>query len=286
MRTMKKFISIALCALVLLSVAVTAHAEGAQNIVMNTEGITMTVGTVYQLEPLIMPDGKRAEDVRYYTETTDIVSVDWETGLVTGLSLGETFVACFVDEYLVTVPVKIISGHDHIYSDWICEEVITEPGCITGGTGIFVRYCLDCGELLDREIAGIPANGVHTPGALVIGGRVEGTCTNPGYHTEMIRCSQCGELISEDVVSDGYGEHDWQPGKIIGDKNGKMIERQYTCSHCGETKTVREVNHDWHFRCSRCDWYDANKDRGGIYGFVVMMIHSITHLVQEIHYWT
>ena len=247
MRTMKKFISIALCALVLLSVAVTAHAEGAQNIVMNTEGITMTVGTVYQLEPLIMPDGKRAEDVRYYTETTDIVSVDWETGLVTGLSLGETFVACFVDEYLVTVPVKIISGHDHIYSDWICEEVIIEPGCITGGTGIFVRYCLDCGELLDREIAGI---------------------------------------ISEDVVSDGYGEHDWQPGKIIGDKNGKMIERQYTCSHCGETKTVREVNHDWHFRCSRCDWYDANKDRGGIYGFVVMMIHSITHLVQEIHYWT
>lgn len=50
-----------------------------------------------------------------------------------------------------------------------------------------------------------------------------------------------------------------------------------------ENKTVPEAGNN-EFRCKRCDWYEDNKDHpNAIVRCVYWMIHTITHVVQQIN---
>ena len=99
----------------------------------------------------------------------------------------------------------------------------------------------------------------------------------------------CGYLIK----SVSYSSSDLsvvevdENGKITRSGRGNTVVTVTTvlADDAGEeiviTKTLT-VQGDNSWRCSRCDWYDANRDKDGIHGFIVWMIHSITHLVQQI----
>ena len=56
---------------------------------------------------------------------------------------------------------------------------------------------------------------------------------------------------------------------------------------CTKTYTLRVVDpHAGQFRCKRCDWWDEVQGTPGVLGVVYWLIHTITHLVQELNWLT
>ncbi len=346
----------------------------AEEIILNTDHIELLSGDTFQLTATVLPEDAADKTVNWYTESNGIVTVDWNTGLVTAMLPGSTFVTCFsADGPLVTVPVTVHNPGAPTY-----ENISVRPTCTDPGAGDLVIYCVDCGKELSREQGAIPATGVHTedggnqenivfpdcthggsydyvihcticgeilssvhhsaeplghnpgaaqktdvvaetctekgsytetircetcgeiistetheiaatghkPGDPEIGNTVTPTCTKKGSHSETVLCAVCGTVLSEKTVNDGYAEHNWDEGTVQSDEHDRYTVTDYTCTDCGIHKTVRHANPNYQFRCERCDWYDANKDAGGVFGIVVWMVHTITHLVQQINYWT
>ena len=165
------------------------------------------------------------------------------------------------------------------------EENVIEADCIHPGSYDYIICCVECGEFLSSEHYETKALG-HTPDKPIISGTFASTCTKRGSHIETVSCVSCGEVISIETVDDGYGDHAWNDGDIQSGEYDRYTVTNYTCTECGASKTERTVNPDYQFRCSRCDWFDANRDKGGVYGIVAWLVHMITHLVQQINYWT
>ena len=145
--------------------------------------------------------------------------------------------------------------------------------------------CLDCGAELARETYQTDALG-HTPGEPEISDVIAPTCTQQGSHTETVICTACGETLSIRSVNDGYGDHVWNDGEVKSGEYDRYTVTDYTCTECGAHRTERTLNPNYQFRCKRCDWYEANKDATGVYKIVVVLVHAITHMVQQINYWT
>lgn len=392
----------------------------AEEILLNAEKIELLPDQVFQLQATVLPAEAADKTVNWYTEPKDVITVDWNTGLVTALQPGSTFVACFsADGPLVTVPVTVHNPGDAVY-----ENITVQPTCIDPSFGDVVVYCEDCGKELSREQGAIPATGVHTadggnrenviapdcthngsydyvircsvcgeilscehhttealghspgtvqrtndvaatctgkgsyvetilcetcgevissethetpalghtpgetekqnvieptctengsfteitrcavcgeiisditviteakghiPGKTMISDEIAPTCSQQGSHVETVICTTCGEVLSSVSVSDGYSSHQWNQGEVQSGDYDRYTVTDYTCTVCGKQKTERTLNPNYQFRCKRCDWYEANKDAGGVFGFVVWMVHTITHLVQQINYWT
>ena len=392
----------------------------AEAILLNTEKIELLPSQIFQLQATVLPEDAADKTVNWYTEPNDVISVDWNTGLVTALQPGSTFVACFsADGPLVTVPVIVHNPGAPIY-----ENITVQPTCVDSGLCDIVVYCEDCGKELSREQGPIPVNGAHTadcgnrenftapdcthdgsydyvircsicgeilssehyttdplghtpgveqrtdevaatctekgsyietilcetcgeiistktyetpalghttgetvkqdiieptctdngsfteitrcavcgeiisdfevitqasghiPSDAIISNVIAPTCSQEGSHVETVICAACGEVISSETVCDGYGAHEWNQGEVQSGEYDRYTLTDYTCIVCGKQKTERTLNPNCQFRCKRCDWYDANKDTKGIFGIVVWMIHTITHLVQQINYWT
>ena len=77
--------------------------------------------------------------------------------------------------------------HTHSFSEW---DVTVKPTCTENGTK--VRYC-SCGEKQSEIAASIG----HTPADAVIEDKIEATYEADGSYNEIVRCSTCGEKLSE-----------------------------------------------------------------------------------------
>ena len=198
-------------------------------------------------------------------------------------------------------------SYDYVIRCTVCGEILssvhhsTEPlghnpgaarktdvvaaTCTEKGSYTETIRCETCGEIISAETHEIAATG-HKSGDPEIGNTVTPTCTKKGSHSETVLCAVCGTVLSEKIVNDGYAEHNWDKGTVQSDEHDRYTVTDYTCTECGIHKTERHANPNYQFRCSRCDWYEANQDKGGIFGIVVWMVHTITHLVQQINYWT
>ena len=170
-------------------------------------------------------------------------------------------------------------------SDVGTVENVVEPDCTHEGHYDIVTRCLDCGAELARETYQTDALG-HTPGEPEISDVIAPTCTQQGSHTETVICTACGETLSIRSVNDGYGDHVWNDGEVKSGEYDRYTVTDYTCTECGAHRTERTLNPNYQFRCKRCDWYEANKDATGVYKIVVVLVHAITHMVQQINYWT
>lgn len=259
----------------------------AEEIQLNTDKIELYPGETFQLEATVLPDEATDKTVNWYTEPSGVINVDWNTGLVTALEPGTTFVTCFShDGPLVMVPVEIKTPVIHVPGDAVYENITVAPTCVDPGCGEIVVYCSDCGMEMSRTTGSIPPTGIHIPDNVQTTDVILPTCSTQGSHTEIVYCSTCGEMLSYETVNDGYGAHVWNDGDVQSGEYDRYTVTDYTCRECGTHKVERTANPNYRFRCDRCDWYDANKDKGGIYGFVIWMIHTITHMVQEINWMT
>ena len=132
-------------------------------------------------------------------------------------------------------------------------------GCVVDGGYDVYKHCScnDCdkADVFVKHVT-IPAVGYHQfDNGVVV---KAATCTVDG--TLKKTCTVCGETVDVPIPA----------GHKDADRNGY-------CDVCGE-----EVG--WH--CSKCDWYNENKDKPGAFGIVVKIIHIIVHMVESINHLT
>ena len=178
----------------------------------------------------------------------------------------------------------------------VCENVSKEPTCVEEGICEYAVYCVNCGKEISRVSGTIPATGVHIPGEEHREDETAPTCTQDGSYDLVIRCTVCGTVLSREhntVPAHGHSLV-YVPEREATSRHNGMKEH-YECCICGKLFFDEFGEHEasasdllivYTFRCKRCDWYEANKDATGVYKIVVVLVHAITHLVQQINYWT
>ncbi len=178
----------------------------------------------------------------------------------------------------------------------VCENVSKEPTCVEEGICEYAVYCVNCGKEISRVSGTIPATGVHIPGEEHREDETAPTCTQDGSYDLVIRCTVCGTVLSREhntVPAHGHLLVYVPETEATSRHNG--MKEHYECCICGKLFFDEFGEHEasasdllivYTFRCKRCDWYEANKDATGVYKIVVVLVHAITHLVQQINYWT
>ena len=136
------------------------------------------------------------------------------------------------------------------------------PGCTTNGSYDLLTGCTNCGEIFNTEHVVIDALG-HDWQFKSENVTTAPTCTKPGTATTEYECARCHETRTIDTTLKALGHKD-------ADKDGY-------CDVCHE-----EIG----FHCSKCDWYNENKDKPGAFGIVVKIIHIIVHMVESINHMT
>ena len=136
------------------------------------------------------------------------------------------------------------------------------PGCTTNGSYDLLTGCTNCGEIFNTEHVVIDALG-HDWQFKSENVTTAPTCTKSGTATTEYECARCHETRTIDTTLKALGHKD-------ADKDGY-------CDVCHE-----EIG----FHCSKCDWYNENKDKPGAFGIVVKIIHIIVHMVESINHLT
>lgn len=248
---------------------------------LNETEVTLLIGATFQLEPTVEPADATFPQV-IFTSSDEAVAEVNPFGLITARAEGTATITCTADGKQVTVTITV--EHKHISGEPKLENITKEPTCCESGIGDLVTRCTICGEELDREKnSAIPATGKHTPDDGTKTNEVKGTCETEGSYLLIVKCTDCGAVLSSETVSTGFGEHGWNDGIVKSGKYDKYTVTEYTCQHCGQHKTAQTRNPDYQFRCKRCDWYDARKNTKGVLGLIYKMIHDITHSVQHIN---
>lgn len=135
-------------------------------------------------------------------------------------------------------------------------------GCVTNGSYDLMNHCTCTGCDKDDEYVKhvtIPALG-HDWSVTAENVTTAPTCTSAGSKTTDYECVRCHETMTNTESVKALGHTD-------SDKDGY-------CDVCDE-----EIG--WH--CSKCDWYNENKDKGGVFGIVVKIVHVIVHMIESIH---
>ena len=117
----------------------------------------------------------------------------------------------------VIVPAKAATCTERGYAEWsyceVCGETLTEKveteakdhtpvttgayAATCGKNGFTgVTYCTECKEVLDAGEP-IPATNEHTPGEALEIIVAAATCTEAGASKTIVKCSACGETLSE-----------------------------------------------------------------------------------------
>ena len=184
------------------------------------------------------------------------------------------------------------------------------PNCLTNGFEAHY-YCAVCRcyfrdadfkEMVSYEDLLIPSTGEHGYEWTTL---TEATCSTSGLRQGV--CTGCGLKIKAQIAPLGHDFGEWVASVVATcEQEGRSTR---TCTRCGETesKKVDKLKHvdedndgicdscrtiltyipldsddfieDSNFRCSRCDWYEQNKDKA-FTGFFVTFIHFIVHYVQ------
>ena len=184
----------------------------------------------------------------------------------------------------------------HYPGEAVCENVSREPTCVEEGICEYAVYCVNCGKEISRVSGTIPATGVHIPGEEHMEDETAPTCTQDGSYDLVIRCTVCGTVLSREhntVPAHGHSLVYVPETEATSRHNG--MKEHYECCICGKLffdefgeneASASDLLIVYTFRCKRCDWYEANKDATGVYKIVVVLVHAITHMVQQINYWT
>ena len=184
----------------------------------------------------------------------------------------------------------------HYPGEAVCENVSKEPTCVEEGICEYAVYCVNCGEEISRVSGTIPATGIHVPGEEHREDETAPTCTQDGSYDLVIRCTVCETVLSREhntVPAHGHSLVYVPETEATSRHNG--MKEHYECCICGKLFFDEFGEHEasasdlvivYTFRCKRCDWYEANKDATGVYKIVVVLVHAITHMVQQINYWT
>lgn len=178
----------------------------------------------------------------------------------------------------------------------VCENVSKEPTCVEEGICEYAVYCVNCGKEISRVSGTIPATGIHIPGEEHREDETAPTCTQDGSYDLVIRCTICGTVLSREHNTIPAHGHSlvFVPETEATSRHSGMKEH-YECCICGKLffdefgeneASASDLMIVYTFRCKRCDWYEANKDATGVYKIVVVLVHAITHMVQQINYWT
>ncbi len=249
---------------------------------LNETELTLLIGATFQLEPTVEPADATFPQV-IFTSSDEAVAEVNPLGLITAKAEGTATIECVTADG-ATATVTVTIQHRHNLGEPQIEDITREATCCENGVGDLVSRCTICGEELEREKGvEIPATGKHTPDAGTKTDEVKGTCETEGSYVLVVKCANCGEVLSSETVSTGFGNHAWNDGDVKSGKHDKYNVTEYTCQHCGQHKTEQTRNPNYQFRCKRCDWYDARKNTKGVLGLIYKMIHDITHSVQNIN---
>ena len=252
---------------------------------LNTDIIDLHEGETFQLIATAQPEDATFSAVSFTSSDESVLSVS-EDGLITALKPGTATVVCRTQDG-VSVTVTVTVEHNHIAGEPSMENITKEPTCSEPGVGDLVTRCTVCNEELHREKGvTIPATGKHTPDEGQKTQEIKGTCSTEGSYVFVVKCRDCGEVLSSETISTGYGDHAWNNGDLKSGKYDKYTVTDYTCQHCGQHRTEKTRNPNYQFRCKRCDWYDARRDTKGVLGLIYKLIHDITHMVQHINFLT
>jgi len=89
----------------------------------------------------------------------------------------------------------------------------------------------------------------HTKGQTVEYPLLDATCIQEGQKQVIVYCSACGEEISNDIVSTGFGDHSW---------NEATCEEPEWCNYCGDTRgealghSYSATGYEWSADYSTC----------------------------------
>ena len=184
----------------------------------------------------------------------------------------------------------------HYPGEPVRENISKEPTCVDEGICEYAVYCVNCGKEISRTTGTVPATGIHIPSEAHRENEMAPTCTKDGSYDLVIRCTCCNTVLScehNTVPAHGHSLVHVPATEATPHHNG--MNEHYECCICGalffDELGEREASAGdlviiYTFRCKRCDWYEANKDATGVYKIVVVLVHAITHMVQQINYWT
>lgn len=96
------------------------------------------------------------------------------------------------------------------YTNWQGEKVNGECDRIVHLEG----DSAGTGEFFYSEI-GVKVKVQHVPGPVEKSEIVKPTCTKDGSHREIVKCTKCGEIISDKKVVDKAIGHNWGPWKVV-----------------------------------------------------------------------
>lgn len=141
----------------------------------------------------------------------------------TGYGAAEASFACARD-----------AGHVKVLPASITSEVTTQPGCSTEGVRTYTAtVTLDGKNYTDTRTETLPSLGHKTQ---LVGAKAA-TCTEDGYTGDEV-CTVCGVTVRTGTVEKAK-DHSWGVGKVTkGATCQAEGEMSYTCTVCGETKTI------------------------------------------------
>ena len=134
-----------------------------------------------------------------------------------------------------------LNPNNHTYDD---GNVTTAPTCIKAGIKTFT--CTECGDQKTEEVPIDP--GAHTPGEAKEENRVEATCTSNGSYNLVVRCKDCGSIISSESETINKLPHTYGDWTVT--KEATCVakgEERRVCENCEDFETREiEVNPDAH----------------------------------------
>ena len=268
-------------------------------------GVIIPVGGTKDTDITVTPADATDPSLTYTSSDPSIATVDAD-GTITGVAPGTVTITVTTNDgseitktftvtvYDITVPESMIL----VVGEKLPLSIEITPDVSVGITTLSTNTKI--ATIVDRIVTGI------APGKAVIivsVGTVEKLCVvtvvdlNVSESNDKINTSlTVPETDDVKIVSVTYTSDNTAAVTVDADGNitrvGKgsaTVKVTATILVNGRLKTVTRtitVQGDNSFKCKRCDWYEANKDKKGIYGFVVWMVHWITHLVQHINYLT
>ena len=164
----------------------------------------------------------------------------------TGLTAGKHCAVC--GDVLVAQEVVPANGHAYVNHD------AQAPTCTEVGWDAY-QTCENCDYTTYVEI---PATGVHTPGEAVETVVTAATCTAAGEKKITVKCTVCGEALSEETQAIPALGHSYVPSSITAPSCTTQGSTVCTCERCG-LQTVGDyvpalghTDDDGNGTCDRC----------------------------------
>lgn len=225
------------------------------NISVSTNNIAMKIGDTDILDPVVTPENASNPALTYVSSDPNIVTVDGN-GTVTAVGNGNAVIS-------------IISQEN--------ESIRTDVNVLVYDADAFASYdktTLNEGENAILSVEVIPSNILTVKKVEASSSDLTVATVDDDGNVTAVK-SGCVAIVLNITLENENGEE-----FVI----TKMIE--ITVNHTEDQNSEESDNHDHEhngFRCSKCDWYDENKNKLGGFGVIVKIIHVIVHFVESLN---